>query len=281
MGFKSRSSFDLRACLPMTRAEEEECARQYVQTKAPLLAERLITANMRLVVTIARRYRRGTFDLFDLVQEGNLGLIHAVTRYDPDRGVRLCSYAAWWIRAYILRFTISNWRLVRAGTNQAQRKLFFNLQKQRARLERDGIQADAKQLAAALDVREKDVVVMLEKFAGPEASLEAAAPEGRALAHSLSAPSALRPDVRLETSQHADLLKSKLSAFGDTLAGRESDIFWQRLLCDEPVTLGVLAARFGVTRERTRQLELQLKVRIRNYLARELGDVLEPDGALA
>jgi DNA-directed RNA polymerase sigma subunit (sigma70/sigma32) len=111
-----------------------------------------------------------------------------------------------------------------------------------------------------------------EKFAGPEASLEDAAPESRALANSLSAPSALRPDVRLEISEHADLLRSKLSAFGDTLAGRESDIFRRRLLCEEPATLGELAAQSGVTRERTRQLENQLKLRIRTYLSRELGD---------
>src|SRR5437899_1132427 len=109
--------------------------------------------------------------LRDVVQEGNLGLIQAVERFDPDRGVRLSSYAAWWIRAYVLKFLIDNWGLVKVGTSQAQRRLFFNLQKARRKLEHQGIEPDAKQLAILLDVNEGDVVAMIERMAGGETSL--------------------------------------------------------------------------------------------------------------
>ena len=115
----------------MTREEEQRCASEYARTKSPLLASRLVAANMRLVVKIAFSFHRPPYDLSDLVQEGNLGLVQAVERYEPKRGVRLSSYAAWWIRAYILKYTLDNWRLVKAGTSEVQRKLFFfSLRKQ-------------------------------------------------------------------------------------------------------------------------------------------------------
>jgi RNA polymerase sigma-32 factor len=278
------SHFDLRRCVPMTRAEELECATEYLVTRDPRLATRLVMANMRLVVTIAHGYRRADCDMLDLVQEGNLGLVQAVEHYDPKHEVRLCSYAAWWIRAYILKFVMDNWRLVKAGTTQAQRRLFFRLQKERSKLERNGEQVGTRQLAAALGVREKDVLQMMERFAGGEMSLDAPVrardPETRAIGDSLGAAPALRPDARVEASQFAEILRGKLRTFGDDLRGREATIFRRRLLNDEPVTLAILAADFGVTRERTRQLEQRLKGRIRCYLKKELGDSL-PLGAAA
>jgi RNA polymerase sigma-32 factor len=168
MTFNLRTDFDLQNCIPMAREEEARCANEYLKTKAPLLAEQMTRANMRLVVKIARDYRRGNHDMRDLIQEGNLGLMQAVARFDPDRGVKLCSYAAWWIRAYILKFVIDNWRLVKTGTTQAQRKLFFSLHKQQHRLQQSGIEADAKQLAEAMDVKEKDVISMIERFSAGE-----------------------------------------------------------------------------------------------------------------
>lgn len=270
----------LQRCLPMGRAEELNCATEYAKTKTALLAEPLITANMRLVVTIARGYRRPGCDLRDLVQEGNLGLMHAVAHYDASRGVKLCSYAAWWIRAYILRFLLNNWRLVKAGTTQAQRRLFFNLQKEKNKLERNGEEADVKQLALVLDVEEREVVTMLERFAGTEKSLESPVSSGtadsRTLADSLSADAEQQPDLRVENHDFSQALRSSLKMFEGTLRGRELDIFQRRLLSDEPATLQQLAVIFGVTRERTRQLERRLKGRIRDHLRQELGDAVEP-----
>ena len=127
----------------LTQDEEHDLATRYVKTGTCDAAARLVTANLRLVVKIAYEYRRAYKNIMDLIQEGNIGLMQAVKRYDPYRGVKLSSYAAWWIRAYILRFILNNWRLVKLGTTQAQRKLFFNLNKEKARLSADGHRAHA------------------------------------------------------------------------------------------------------------------------------------------
>jgi RNA polymerase sigma-32 factor len=268
----------------MSRAEDHRCASDYVKTRAPILAERLVTANMRLVVKIARDYRRAQYDMVDLIQEGNLGLMRAVARYDPHRGVKLSSYAAWWIRAYILKFTIDNWRLVKAGTTQPQRKLFFGLHRERRKLESSGVEADIQQLAAALDVKETHVVGMLERFAGGEISLDTPRSPGergsKAIGDALSEASALRPDVRVETSEFSRRVRAELKIFGCSLRGRELAIFRRRLVSEEPETLTQLAVGFGVTRERTRQLEQGLKKKLRDYLREQLGDALELGGVL-
>ena len=275
--------FDLGRCVPMEREEEMRCANEYVRTKDPRLADRLIRANLRLVVKVAKRYRRSGCDLRDLVQEGNLGLIYAVRRFDPQRGVKLSSYAVWWIRAYLLKYTLETWRLVKAGTTQAQRRLFFNLQKERTKLEILGVRATPRQLAVSLGVEESDVVTMIDRFAGGEISLDTVSHPGEAgtIGDSLSAASAVQPDVQVERTEFTQTVQRKLTAFGDTLRGRDRDIFRRRLLSDEPATLGSLASRFGVTSERTRQLEQRLKGRIRDYLQQELGDAVEPLRAAA
>ena len=138
MQLSSRDPFDLRHSVPMSREEEHRCAVAYVKTRDPALAERLIVANMRMVVALAHHYCRSDDDLGDFVQEGNRGLLQAVDKYDPTRGIKFCSYAVWWIRAYMLKLTMSNWRLVKVGTTQAQRKLFFSLGKERDRMQREG-----------------------------------------------------------------------------------------------------------------------------------------------
>src|SRR5450432_171869 len=187
--------FDLSRCIPMTRDEEHLCASEYARTRSPFLAAKLVAANMRLVTKIAFAYRRPAYDLADLVQEGNLGLVQAVLRYDPSRGVKLCSYAAWWIRAYISKYTLDNWRLVKAGTSEAQRKLFFTMRKQQRVLESNGVEADSRHLAVALNVKEKDVVLMLERASGTEAPLDGrpgpTGGEARSLAETLGDAPAL------------------------------------------------------------------------------------------
>jgi RNA polymerase sigma-32 factor len=279
------NDFDLRRCTPLTREDEHECASEYAKTRAPILARRLITANMRLVAKIAYTYRRPHCEMSDLIQEGNLGLIQAVLRYDPHRGVKLSSYAAWWIRAYVLKFTLDNWRLVKAGTSEPQRRLFFNLQKERSALERQGIEADAPHLAAAMKLKEKDVVVMMDRFANNETSLDAPRAFGGedmgTLADTIGDAPALRPDARLETSDLARTLMTQMKTIEDTLEGRELTIFRRRIMCEEPATLEQIAADFGVTRERARQLEFRLKGRIQNQLKRFMGDALEGRGVRA
>jgi RNA polymerase sigma-32 factor len=275
----SGTQFDLRRCVPMSREVEHRCAVDYLQTKDPALAERLVVANMRLVVKLARQYCRAPDDLGDMVQEGNRGLLRAVEGYDPNRGIKFSTYAAWWIRAYILKFTIDNWRLVKVGTTQVERKLFFGLPKEQRRLEKTGGEANTHELASRLRVKETDVVAMLARLAGGEASLDAPVrskqPGAQTVGDLLSDLSSLQPDRRVEDAEFDEVLRSKLKVFGDALRGRDADIFGQRLLTEDPITLSELAAKFGVTRERMRQVELRLKARIHDYLLDEMGDSLE------
>jgi RNA polymerase sigma-32 factor len=275
----SKDYFDLRRSVPMSREEEHRCALAYVKTKDPALAERLIVANMRMVAALAHHYCRADDDLGDFVQEGNRGLLLAVEKYDPTRGIKFCSYAVWWVRAYMLKLTMSNWRLVKVGTTQAQRKLFFSLGKERDRLQREGGEVNPRALAARLRVKESEVVAMLERFAGGEMSLETPAraldTDGATLGDSLSDASGPRPDRCVEEAEFSRILRSKLEAFGAKLKGREVQIFRQRLFNDEPAKLAELATSFGVTRERVRQLEGRLKVRIRAYLQAELENAFE------
>ncbi len=157
----------------LTAEEERTLTEQYSKTQDSTAARKLIEANLRLVVKIAYEYRRAHKNLLDLVQEGNIGLMQAVKRYDPYRGVKLSSYAAWWIRAYMLRFILNNWRLVKLGTTQAQRKLFYNLNKEKARLAAQGIDPTPELIANHLNVETRDVIDMDRRLGSGEASLDA------------------------------------------------------------------------------------------------------------
>src|SRR3954462_8565907 len=157
----------------LTPTEEHDLAVKLVEHGDSSAARKLIEANLRLVVKIAYEYRRAHKNLLDLVQEGNVGLIQAVSKFDPYRGVKLSSYAAFWIRAYILKFILNNWRLVKIGTTPAPRKLLFKLRKEREKLEQLGFQPSSALLAEELDVAEKDVIEMERRLAAPEASLDA------------------------------------------------------------------------------------------------------------
>jgi RNA polymerase sigma-32 factor len=272
---------ELRRHPLLSREDEHELAVRYARTGDREVGSRLVTANLRLVVKIAQEYRRTHRNLLDLIQEGNLGLIHAVEHYDPYRGVKLSSYATWWIRAYILKFILANWRIVKLGTTQAQRRLFFNLKRERSRLERQGTEVDSKRLAAALDVSESEVVEMERRLSWSETSLDAPVrgtgngDDGKRTAGDMMpAEPAQRPDLQVEAGEFQEALRVKLEAFGACLRGRELDIFQSRLLSEQPASLEQLGAEHGVSRERTRQIEERLKKRLRGFLEAELGDSL-------
>jgi RNA polymerase sigma-32 factor len=208
--------------------------------------------------------------------------MQAVKKYDPYRGVKLSTYAAWWIRAYILKFILNNWRLVKIGTTQAQRKLFFNLRKERERLEQLGFQPEPALLADRLDVRERDVIEMETRMGSAEASLDAPMAgldgEGARTRHDLvAAQDEARPDVRVEQNEFTALLREKLETFAATLKGREETIFRERWLTDSPLTLQQLGDRYGVSRERARQLEKRMLTRLRKYLEEEFGTAVDID----
>ena len=265
----------------LTPEEEKSLATRLVEHGDTSAARKLIEANLRLVVKIAYEYRRAHKNLLDLVQEGNIGLIQAVGKFDPYRGVKLSSYAAFWIRAYILKFILNNWRLVKIGTTQAQRKLFFNLRKEREKLEQLGFTPSSALLAEKLDVPEKEVIEMERRLAAPEASLDAplgsADDEGTRTRLDYIPSDEARPDHAVEQSQFSELLKGKLETFAKSLEGREQTIFRERWLTDEPLTLQELGDRYNVSRERARQLEKRMLDRLKKYLESELGTSVDID----
>jgi RNA polymerase sigma-32 factor len=257
--------------------EEHALAVKYVGTGDVAAAARLVTANLRLVVKIAYEYRRAYKNIMDLVQEGNIGLMQAVKRYDPYRGVKLSSYAAWWIRAYILRFILNNWRLVKLGTTQAQRKLFFNLNKEKARLSAMGIEPSSAEIARRLGVEEQEVTDMDRRLSSGEMSLDAPVgdTEGRPVSRLEMMPTtASGPDAAVADGEIQQMVKAKLADFRTTLKGKDVDIFDERLVAEEPLTLQELGDKFGISRERVRQLEARLTGRLREYLKSELGDAV-------
>ncbi len=262
----------------LSREEERELAKRWVETGSAEFGRQLVTANLRLVVKIANEYRRGYHNLLDLVQEGNLGLLKAVQKFDPYRDVKLSTYSGWWIRAYILKFILNNWRLVKIGTTQNQRKLFYNLRKQTDALKAAGVDASAGELAKALDVSQSEVVEMQKRMSAPDASLNAPVggdAESTSTRMDLLEDRTKDPEVHVEADEFKRLLAERLRRFGSTLTGRELEIFGDRLVADEPVTLQDLGARWGVSRERARQLEKRMVLRLRVFLQEELGDAVQ------
>jgi RNA polymerase sigma-32 factor len=261
-------------------AETQTLAEKFVATQDTDVAAQLVTANLRLVVKIAYEYRRAYKNIMDLIQEGNIGLMQAVKRYDPYRGVKLSSYAAWWIRAYILRFILNNWRLVKLGTTQAQRKLFFNLRKKRSELQALGIEPTDAEIAKQLNVPETEVAEMDVRLQASEKSLDAPIGDGdgRSTTRIDTMPSLVEgPEALMAGNELQGMLKEKLGTFRQTLVGKEKElaIFDERLVSDEPLTLQELGDRFSISRERVRQLEQRLTGRLREYLREEMGDAVE------
>lgn len=265
----------------LTPEEERTAAIRYYEHGDVDAAATLVTANLRLVVKIAYDYRRAHRNLNDLIQEGSIGLMQAVKKYDPYKGVKLSTYAAWWIRAYILRFILNNARLVKLGTTQAQRKLFFNLRKEKAKLGAMGIEPTPEIIARHLNVPTEEVVQMDRRLASGDVSLNAPARSDDAASVSrmdlLHADGVRVDDVLADAEMHA-MVQEKLQSFAKTLAGKDAQIFHERMLTDEPRTLQELGDEFGISRERVRQLEKRLQHRLRDYLASELGEGLFEDG---
>ena len=257
----------------LSREEEHQLAVRYTQTGDLDAAYRLVASNLRLVVKIAYEYRRAAFSVLDLIQEGNVGLMNAVKKYDPFKGVKLSTYAAWWIRAYILRFVMDNWRMVKLGTTQAQRKLFFNLRKEQQKLAAEGFESGPRLLAERLHVTEREVEEMDQRLGGDELSIDTpVSDEGSGTwgdRLSLPAPAA---DDALGDEQVKRVLREELEALGKTLDGKERFIFEKRMTAEEPMTLQEIGNEFGVSRERARQIEAKLVKQLRTRMQERMPD---------
>lgn len=261
----------------LSREEEVALARAYRDTGDVKAAYKLVSSNLRLVVKLAYEYHRNPLSLLDLVQEGNIGLMQAVKKFDPDRGVKLSSYAAWWIRAYILRYIMDNWKMVKLGTTEAQRKLFFKLRQEQERLLRQGVEVTPKLLAERLNVTEKDVVEMDQRLGHDEVSLDAPMTthgddERQSRAERLLPSGAEAADVALGNQELRELFRTRLATFAEGLNEKDRFIFDKRLTADEPMTLQDIGAHYGVSRERARQLEAALLDRMRKYMREQIPD---------
>jgi RNA polymerase sigma-32 factor len=265
---------EVRKYPALSREEEQALARRYRDTGDREALFRLVTSNLMQVVRVALSFRRAARNLLDLVQEGNLGLLAAIERFDPELGVRLPTYAAWWIRAYIVKFLLDNVRLVRVGTTNARRKLLRNLRQEKTRLEAAGFEVGPKMLADHFKVSEEDVIDVERALHSQDVSLDAPLGDAEDRTHGdLMADSGPTVEEDVARRELQDKVKAAIDRFRHGLGDRERAILDERLLAEEPLTLQGIGDRFGTTREAVRQAEARLMVRLREHLKAEIGDV--------
>jgi len=259
----------------LTREEEHDIAVKYKETGDKELLQKLVTSNLRFVVKVAFEYVHYRMKLLDLVQEGNMGLVKAVRDFDPYKETRLTTYAVWWIRSYIQDAILRNYSLVKLGTTQAQKRLFYRLRAEQKKLEQQGLvpEQQTKLLAAKLDVKEKEVEEMSQRMSGPELSLDAPMPGDDRRTHVQNlADMGDSADNLLGDDEQKRLFLEILADFGKTLKGRDKVIFEDRLTSEDPMTLQEIGDKYGFTKERARQIEEELKGKLKDYMKAKFPD---------
>ncbi len=259
---------------PISREEEHALAVRWVEDGDEDAGRQLVLANLRLVVKIAMEYRRAWTNVLDLIQSGNVGLLEAVQRFDPHKGVKLTSYAVYWIRAYILKYIMDNFRTVRLGRSRAQRKLFFRLNKEKRQLELEGFDVEPKLLAERLEVTEDDVIDMDQRMSQSDLSLNAPARRDDASAEfgDFIPADGRNAEQTVGDTQLSQVFQEKIAEFSAALGERDRKIVEERIIAEEQKTLQELADEFGISRERVRQLEKRLVDRLREYMKASLVD---------
>ncbi len=264
---------------PLLKPDEEfELARRVRETGDGDAAFRLVSSHLRLVVKIAMDFqRRWMQNVLDLIQEGNVGLMRAVNKFDPDKGIKFSYYAAFWIRAYILKFIMDNWRMVKIGTTQAQRKLFYNLNRERQKLIAEGFDPNDARLAERLGVAREQIVEMQQRLDASDMSLDATVGDEAGSATRMDFLPAVGPGIEeaFAGDEIAALLRDRIAEILPSLSEKEAYILEHRLLTDDPVTLREIGEKYHITRERVRQLEARLLQKLRAHLAREIEDFSE------
>ena len=261
----------------LSREETDELSIQFRENGDQDAAYRLVSANLRLVVKVAMDFQKYWMQNFmDLIQEGNVGLVQATKKFDPYRGVKFSYYAAYWIRAYILKFIMDNWRMVKIGTTQAQRKLFFSLNKEKRLLESQGFKPEVKLLAERLNVKETEVIEMSQRMDSWDVSLESPVRSDSEDEQKNFIPT---NGPAIEDVVAGDEMKNRLAELltilKEKLNDKETMILEERLLTDEPLTLQTIADRFGISRERVRQIEVNLLKKMKKYLELEMPDIVD------
>ena len=251
----------------LTREQEQALAIRFRETGDKRAAEALVTSNLRFVVKVAAEYSKFGARLIDLVQEGNVGLMHAVREYNPYKGVRLITYAVWWIRGYIQDYLMRQYSMVRIGTTQSQRKLFYRLQKERDLIASQGEEPSTKLLSTRLGVSEADVESMTQRMSGRDVSLQTSVDDsGRTTLLDFEASDDVPVDEQIGNHEMLSLLHAGLEELMGSLNDREKELLQDRLLADEPMTLQEIGEKYGVTREAVRQMENRLMLKIRKIL---------------
>ncbi len=268
----------------LTREQEVELGRRVQEEGDPDAAYILATSNLRLVVKIAMEFQRTWMqNLMDLIQEGNIGLMQAVQKFDPYKNVKFSYYAAFWIKAYILKFIMDNWRLVKIGTTQGQRKLFFKLKKEKQKLVEQGFMPETKLLSSRLGVSEQEVRDMDQRLDGWDVSLDEPLKDDsdteRGDFFSSESESIESQVARKEVES---LLREKVGEFKKHLSERELDIFEKRIFTENPVTLQEIGDQYQISRERVRQLEKNIVKKMRTFFEKEIPDFpsyKDPEGS--
>jgi RNA polymerase sigma-32 factor len=265
----------------LTVDEEQRLARLFAKNADLDAAHKLVTSNLRFVVKVAYEYRSYGIKMADLIQEGNIGLMKAVQKFDADKGIRLISYAVWWIRAFIQNYILKSWSLVKLGTTQAQRKLFFSLARTRRELEKfDGVEvaaADEKAIAKKLRVKPGEVLEMQQRMEGRDLSLDAPMGEDGGSTHvDFVMDGADLPDAELAEQEERHIVQERVLEALSRLDPRERYIIEMRVMQDKPMTLKELGEHFGFSRERARQLEIRAKAKLEAELGELISDLF-PD----
>ncbi len=258
----------------LTREEEVQLAKRIQEKGDRKAAYILVTSNLRLVVKIALEFQRIWMqNLLDLIQEGNIGLMQAARKFDPYKNVKFSYYASFWIKAYILKFIMDNWRLVKIGTTQGQRKLFFKLKKEKQRLIDQGFDPKPKLLSQRLGVTEKEVVEMDQRLDGWDLSLDAPIKDDSDTER-MDFVSTENDSIEVQMSKKEmdSILREKIDAFKEQLTPRELEIFELRIFSESPVTLQEIGERYGISRERVRQVEKNIVKRMREFFKEEISD---------
>jgi RNA polymerase sigma-32 factor len=263
---------------PLLDAEQEkQLARKYHKTGDRAIAQKLVTSNLRFVVKVASEYRTYGLRPADLIQEGNMGLMKAVEKFDPRRGIRLISYAVWWIRAYIQNHILRSWSLVKIGTTQVQRRLFFSLARAKREIERldgpDGSQDRIEELARQLRAKPQEISEMEQRMAGRDQSLDTPVEDDGPPRMDMVPGTEQPADERVAEAQTSRLLVDRVAESMARLDSRERYIIERRVLDEHPVTFKDLGEHFGVSRERARQLELRAKEKLRGILEKSLASL--------
>jgi RNA polymerase sigma-32 factor len=261
----------------LSREEEHDLAVQYHKTGDREAAYHLVTSNLKLVVKIALIYHKVYQNLLDLIQEGNVGLVQAVKRFDPYRGTRLPTYAAWWIKAYILKFLLDNARMVKIGTTNTRRKILMHLSREKRELEAKGITPTSKLLAESLGVNEDEIRDVEQAMTGPDVSLDAPAGSDDGDRRYIDTLHLMEQSVdeKIAHGEFRELLEKKFKDFAGTLSERERVILNERLIADQPQTLQQIADKYDISREAVRVAEKKLIAKIKKYMIESFGDVRE------